>query len=43
MKKLKYYYGCIQWLWQNREWKSTRQKWKAMDREVKKNDNSRTI
>lgn len=31
MKKMKYYLAAIRWLWENRTWKSTRQKWKAFD------------
>lgn len=36
MKKIKYYIFCIKWLWRNREWENTRQKFKAMDKEYKK-------
>lgn len=32
MKKLRFYIAAIRWLWQNRTWKSCRQKWKAFDR-----------
>lgn len=35
MNKLKYYYRCIKWLWRNRNWQNSRQKWKAMEKEVK--------
>ncbi len=35
MKKIKYYMACIKWLWKNRDWENTRQKFKAMEREVK--------
>lgn len=35
MKKFKYYYRCIKWLWRNRNWQNSRQKWKAMEKEVK--------
>ena len=35
MQKLKYYARCIKWLWKHREWKNTRQKFKAMEREVR--------
>lgn len=30
--KIKYYLAAIGWLWSNRSWKNTRQKWKAMER-----------
>lgn len=33
MKKIKYYLFCIKWLWKNREWKNTRQKFKAMNKD----------
>ena len=33
MKKIKFYMRCIKWLYKNREWKNTRQKFKAMMRE----------
>lgn len=32
MKKLRYYLFALGWLWRNRDWKGTRQKYKAMDR-----------
>lgn len=32
MKKIRYYIWCIRWLWQNRNWDTTRQKYKAMDK-----------
>lgn len=32
MKQLKYYIFCIRWLWRNREWSNTRQKFKALER-----------
>lgn len=35
MKKIKYYIFCIQWLWKNRHWENTRQKFKAMERDFK--------
>lgn len=38
MRKLKYYYRCIEWLWKNRKWENTRQKWKAMDKQVRLDD-----
>ena len=34
--KIGYYLFCIRWLWKNREWENTRQKFKAMEREYKK-------
>ena len=34
MKMVKYYARCIRWLWRNSNWKNSRQKWKAMEREV---------
>lgn len=30
MDKIKYYLKCIKWLWINREWQNTRQKFKRM-------------
>jgi len=33
-EKLKFYYRCAKWLWRNKEWSNTRQKFKAMLREV---------
>lgn len=36
IKKLKYYYQCGRWLWKNRDWKGTRQKYKTMEKELKK-------
>lgn len=27
-----YYFRCIKWLWKNRDWQNTRQKWKAMEK-----------
>ena len=36
MKKINYYIFCIKWLWRNREWENTRQKFKAMERECQK-------
>lgn len=34
--KFRYYKFTIKWMWQNRTWKDTRQKWKAMDKDWKK-------
>lgn len=36
IKKLRYRFFCIKWLWKNRDWKDTRQKFKAMNREFEK-------
>lgn len=33
---IKYYLFCIRWLWENRSWKNTRQKFKAMERDYDK-------
>lgn len=33
---IKYYLFCIHWLWKNRNWDDTRQKFKMMQREWKK-------
>lgn len=33
MKRLKYYIFVIRWLWRNRKWKDTQQKYKAMNKE----------
>ena len=30
---IKYYIFCVKWLWKNRHWENTRQKWKAMERD----------
>ena len=32
MNKIRYYLFCIKWLYHNREWTSTRQKYKALDK-----------
>ena len=29
---IKYYLFCIRWLWKNRNWSDTRQKYKAMNK-----------
>ncbi len=34
MKKIKYYIACVRWLWKNRDWSNTRQKFKAMEKEI---------
>jgi len=36
MKKIKYYYQCARWLFKNRNWTNNRQKFKAMEKEMKK-------
>lgn len=36
MKKFSYFFFSIRWLWKNREWETTRQKWKRMDKEWRK-------
>ncbi len=36
MKKLKYYWFCVKWLWKNRDWDNTRQKFKAMEKAYRK-------
>ena len=33
---IKYYLFCIKWLWQNRNWQNSRQKFKAMEKAWKK-------
>ena len=35
MKKIKYYLFCIKWLYKNRKWDNTRQKFKKMDKDFK--------
>lgn len=34
-KKVKWYIAAIRWLWANRAWENTRQKWKAFDKAMK--------
>lgn len=36
MKKLKYIIFCVGWLWKNRHWHDTRQKWKALQRDYER-------
>jgi hypothetical protein len=36
MKQLKYYIFVIQWLWKNRSWQDSRQKFKQMNKEWEK-------
>lgn len=33
MEKMRFYIFCIRWLWENRTWAETRQKYKAMARD----------
>ena len=33
MAKIRFYLFCIRWLWKNREWCNTMQKFKAMDKD----------
>ena len=35
MRKIRYYLFCIKWLYKNRDWKSTRQKYKQMEKDFK--------
>lgn len=35
MEKIKYYIFCIKWLWKNRKWESSRQKFKQLDKDYK--------
>lgn len=34
--KIRYYIAAARWLWENRDWGNTRQKWKAFDRAMRK-------
>lgn len=34
--KVGYYLFCIKWLWKNRNWQNTRQKFKAMEKAYQK-------
>lgn len=34
-EKVKWYGAAIRWLWDNRSWANTRQKWKAFDRAMR--------
>lgn len=36
MNKIRYYIFCIKWLWKNRNWSNTRQKFKAMQKDFEK-------
>ena len=33
MNTIKYYWFCIGWLWNHKDWDNSRQKFKAMDKE----------
>ncbi len=35
MKKIKYYIFCIKWLYKNRKWDNTRQKFKKMEKDFR--------
>jgi len=35
MRKIKYYIFCIKWLWNNRTWDNTKQKFKRMEKDFK--------
>jgi len=34
LRKPFYYIRAIMWLWKNRDWKNTRQKWKALEKHL---------
>jgi hypothetical protein len=36
MEKLKYYIFCIRWLYKNKNWGNSRQKFKVMDKDFQK-------
>lgn len=36
INKLRYRFFCIKWLWKNRDWANTRQKFKAMKKEYRR-------
>lgn len=38
MRKIKYYIKALRWLWDNRDWANTRQKWKALERYMKEEE-----
>ena len=40
---IKYYIFCIKWLWRNRHWENSRQKWKAMERDWKASQKNNPI
>ena len=33
---IRYFFFCVKWLWKNRHWENTRQKFKAMDKAWRK-------
>lgn len=33
MRKIRFYLFCIRWLWRNRTWEETRQKYRALGRD----------
>lgn len=37
MEKLRHSLFCIRWLWRNRNWGASRQKYKALDRAWERN------
>ena len=41
MNKIRYCIFTVRWLWKNRSWNGTRQKWKAMDRDWRRYERSR--
>ena len=38
MSKLNYYLFCIKWLWQNRDWSNTSQKFRALEKTWEKHN-----
>ena len=36
--KIRYILFCVRWLWKNRNWESSRQKYKALDRDWRKEE-----
>ena len=38
MRKIKYYIFCIKWLYKNRNWDNTRQKFKRMEKDFKESE-----
>jgi hypothetical protein len=38
---IRYFLFCIKWLWKNRTWENTRQKFKAMERDWEKVEKGR--
>lgn len=35
MKKIRWYIRALRWLWANRKWHNSMQKWKAFDRAMR--------